>query len=58
MIANQAIMDRVNASGHAFISHTKLAGRLTLRMCVGQEHTERRHVVRAWELIREAATGL
>jgi aromatic-L-amino-acid/L-tryptophan decarboxylase len=56
--ANQAIMDRVNASGRCFISHTKLAGRLTLRMCVGQEHTERRHVEQAWRLIQEAADHL
>lgn len=53
--ANQAIMERVNATGRAFISHTKLDDRLTLRLCVGQEHTERRHVARAWELIRRAA---
>jgi aromatic-L-amino-acid decarboxylase len=52
---NQAIMDRVNATGKAFISHTKLDGRLTLRVCVGQEHTEQRHVAHAWELIRQAA---
>ena len=56
--ANQAIMDRVNCSGKIFLSHTRLAGRLTLRFCAGQEHTERRHVLRAWELIQEAATRL
>ena len=51
-------MDRVNCSGKIFLSHTRLAGRLTLRFCAGQEHTERRHVLRAWELIQEAATRL
>lgn len=55
---NQAIMDRVNASGEAFISHTRLDDRLTLRVCVGQEHTERRHVVHVWELIRQAADAV
>jgi aromatic-L-amino-acid decarboxylase len=53
--ANQAIMNRVNASGKAFISHTRLDDRLTLRVCVGQEHTERRHVVRVWALMQKAA---
>jgi aromatic-L-amino-acid decarboxylase len=53
--ANQAIMDRVNASGRVFISHTRLDDRLVLRVCTGQEHTERRHALRAWELIQEAA---
>jgi aromatic-L-amino-acid/L-tryptophan decarboxylase len=50
--ANQAIMDRVNRSGKMYLTHTKLNDRLTLRMCIGQTGTERRHVERAWELIR------
>lgn len=54
---NQRIMDRVNASGRMFITHTKLAGKLTLRMSIGQAGTERRHVEAAWTGIREAARG-
>jgi len=54
---NQAIMERLNSSGKMFITHTRLDDRLTLRMCVGQEHTERRHVVQAWTLIQEAASA-
>jgi aromatic-L-amino-acid decarboxylase len=56
--ATQAVMDKVNASGRMFLSHTRLDDRLTLRMCIGQANTERRHVVQAWELLREAATGI
>ncbi|MFQ5967953.1 MAG: pyridoxal-dependent decarboxylase [Acidimicrobiia bacterium] len=56
--ANQAILDRLNASGELFLTHTKLDGRLTLRMSIGQTRTEERHVRRAWELIRQAATEL
>jgi aromatic-L-amino-acid/L-tryptophan decarboxylase len=52
--ANQAILDRVNASGEIFLTHTRLAGELTLRLCVGQTHTERRHVERAWEVVRRS----
>lgn len=52
---NAAIMDRVNASGEAFLSHTKLGGRFVLRLSIGNVRTERRHVARAWELLREAA---
>jgi aromatic-L-amino-acid decarboxylase len=52
---NQGIMDRLNASGDLYLTHTKLNGRLTLRLCVGQTRTERRHVERAWERIREEA---
>jgi aromatic-L-amino-acid decarboxylase len=54
---NQAIMDRVNSSGKMYISHTRLDDRMTLRMCVAQEHTARRHVLRAWKLIQEAASA-
>ncbi|TFG43743.1 MAG: aspartate aminotransferase family protein, partial [Syntrophobacterales bacterium] len=36
---NQALMDRLNASGALFLTHTRLQDRLTLRLCVGQTHT-------------------
>ncbi|MBW2529161.1 MAG: aspartate aminotransferase family protein [Deltaproteobacteria bacterium] len=52
---NQAILDDINASGRLFLTHTKLDGRLTLRMSIGQSRTERRHVDRAWQLIQRAA---
>ncbi|MGO9108000.1 MAG: pyridoxal-dependent decarboxylase [Thermoguttaceae bacterium] len=51
----QKILDRVNSSGKLFISHTRLHDRLTLRFCVGQTNTERRHVEQAWKRIGEAA---
>lgn len=53
--ANQRIMDRVNRSGKMYITHTKLDGKLTLRMSIGQTSTAERHVSNAWELIRAAA---
>jgi hypothetical protein len=30
---------------------------MVLRLAIGGTYTERRHVERAWELIREAAAG-
>ena len=54
--ANQAIMDRLNRSGDLFLTHTKLNGKLTLRLCVGQTNTQARHVENAWRRIgKEAA---
>ena len=53
--ANAAIMDAVNRSGEVFLSHTRLGGRFTIRVAIGNLRTERRHVDRAWELLREAA---
>jgi aromatic-L-amino-acid decarboxylase len=55
---NQKIMDRLNQSGKIYLTHTKLKDRLTLRFCVGQTHTEERHVARAWKLIQEAAEAI
>jgi len=55
---NQLLLDRLNQSGDLYLTHTRLDGRLTLRLCVGQTHTESRHVARAWKRIREAAAEI
>jgi aromatic-L-amino-acid decarboxylase len=55
---NQTIMDRLNRSGDLYLTHTKLNGKLTLRLSVGQTHTQARHVERAWERIKEEADNL
>ena len=51
-------MDRLNRSGDLFLTHTKLNGKLTLRLCVGQTNTEAKHVERAWRRIREESDKL
>jgi len=56
--ANQTIMDRLNRSGDLFLTHTKLNGKLTLRLCVGQTNTQARHVENAWKRIREEAENV
>jgi aromatic-L-amino-acid decarboxylase len=53
--ANAAIMAAVNRTGEVFLSHTRLGGRFTIRVAVGNLRTEARHVERAWALLREAA---
>ena len=55
---NQRLMDRLNQSGALYLTHTRLNGQLTLRFCVGQTHTEARHVRRAWERICQVADEL
>jgi aromatic-L-amino-acid decarboxylase len=52
---NQRILDRINSSGRAYLTHTRLHDRLTLRLCVGQATTQRRHVEQVWEQIQQAA---
>ena len=53
--AQEALMESVNRDGRAYLSHTKLHGRTTLRLAIGNVRTEERHVRQAWELIRSAA---
>ena len=53
--AHEQILDSVNLSGEAFLSHTRLRERIVLRLAVGNVRTEERHVRRAWERVRAAA---
>ncbi len=52
---NREIMDRVNATGRAFLSHTVLNGRFCLRLALGNLKTRWEHLERSWRLLREAA---
>ena len=55
---NQALMDRLNHGGSLFLTHTRLQDKLTLRFCVGQAHTQARHVKQAWKKIQEEASAI
>lgn len=55
---NQSLMDRLNQSGDLYLTHTKLDGKFTLRLCIGQTTTELSHVQRAWRLLREHASAI
>ncbi|UCC86394.1 MAG: aspartate aminotransferase family protein [Anaerolineales bacterium] len=55
---NRQLLERLNASGNLYLTHTSLGGRYTLRLCVGQTHTQARHVEEAWKQIQEAAAEL
>ncbi len=50
---NEAILERVNASGEIFVSHTRLDGRYVLRLAVGSERTTEDDVRRAWDALRD-----
>jgi aromatic-L-amino-acid decarboxylase len=51
---NEALLERVNATGEAYLSHTRLNGRYVLRLAVGNIRTTENDVSRAWELLQEA----
>jgi len=56
--ATQLLMDRLNGSGDLYLTHTKLDGKLTLRLCVGQTNTQQQHVERAWQRIQQETEKL
>jgi aromatic-L-amino-acid decarboxylase len=49
---NEALVDRVNATGKIFISHTRLNEKLTIHFTVGNLRTTETHVDAAWKLIQ------
>lgn len=55
---NAAIMERVNARGKAYLSHTKIDGRYMLRLAIGNIRTGREHVTDAWAELRAAASAV
>ena len=52
---NRALLERVNATGEIFISHTVLNGQYVLRLAVGNARTSEDDVRHAWDLLRRAA---
>lgn len=52
---NARILDRVNASGRLYLSHTKLDGRFTLRVSIGNPRQQESHVRQCWEILNEMA---
>ncbi len=52
---NRRFLDRINAAGPVFLTHTTLRGKYTVRFVVGQRTTEERHVRGAWDVISAAA---
>ena len=52
---NREILDEVNRSGAAFLTHTELGGRYTLRLSIGNLKTTSAHVAETWSRLREAA---
>jgi aromatic-L-amino-acid decarboxylase len=53
---NEAILERVNASGEVYLSQTRLDGRLVLRLAIGNARTTEDDVRRAWAALQAAAT--
>lgn len=55
---NMKLMNAVSATGKAYFTHTKLNGKVVLRMSISQTNTEEKHVKATWNLIQEIAESL
>jgi len=57
-LLNERLMTAVNATGEAYLSHTKLNGQFTLRLSVGSSRVEERHIVKVWELLNRQLSDI
>src|SRR5436305_2089544 len=55
---NSELVERINASGRAYLTQTKLYGRTVMRIGFGNVLTTEDHLRTAWDLIRETAGAL
>ena len=52
---NLKLLERINKSGKAYMTHAMVSGMYLIRFSVGGTMTEERHVVSAWKLVQELA---
>jgi aromatic-L-amino-acid decarboxylase len=52
---NRRLMDRVNATGQVFLSHTVLNGRFVIRLAIGNIRTTWDDVSAVWQLVKQEA---
>jgi aromatic-L-amino-acid/L-tryptophan decarboxylase len=55
---NERLLERVNASGEVFLSHTRFGDRYQLRLAVGNFRTTEDDVRLAWHVLRREAAAL
>lgn len=51
---NKQILDKINASGNAYMVQTNLAGKFTIRIVLGHPKHEERHVEEVWGVIQNS----
>jgi aromatic-L-amino-acid decarboxylase len=55
---NEKLLEKINSSGKLFLSHTKLNDKFVIRLTIGSIRHERRHIVEAWDLIKNCYEAL
>ena len=51
---NDNMMNEINASGDAYLSHTKLNGKFAIRLSVGSIRVEERHLKDVWNILNDS----
>jgi aromatic-L-amino-acid decarboxylase len=54
-VDNDELARRANATGAVFLATTRLAGRPTIRLAIGNARTQEADVRRAWDVLRDCA---
>ena len=55
---NERLLNAVNQTGKAFLSHTKLRDKFAIRMVIGNIKTNWEDISETWDLIQQKANGL
>jgi aromatic-L-amino-acid/L-tryptophan decarboxylase len=55
---NAELLRRINATGRAYLTHTRVGGHYTLRFAIGSPLTGAEHVAATWRLIADAASDV
>jgi glutamate/tyrosine decarboxylase-like PLP-dependent enzyme len=55
---NRSLVEAVNATGRAYLTHTTLRGRITARVAFGNVLTDERHAADLLALLKEEAARL
>ena len=53
-VLNEAMMNKINSEGEAYISHTKLHGKFAMRLSVGNIRVDQSHLEKDWVLLNDA----
>ena len=55
---NERLLETLNKTGRIYLTHTKIRGKYTIRIVLGQTSMTAKHVDAAWELIQHTAKNI